>query len=148
MTPSVSALLVSRRLALIVGMVVIAAVPGASPAKDEAPPRLHASAAPTRLCLIGYGVSVGLVPAKAAIGPEGDLSFRFPSGRGGRLSFFHTFAAAKSRTALDAHDPNLHVPYRLLNVEVAWEAKPGAPTAAEKAAMSRCIGQRGAPPTG
>ncbi len=148
MAPSVSASLVSRRLALIVGMVVAGAVPGASWAIGNAPPQLHASSAQTRLCLIQHGVSVKLVSAKAAIGPEGDLSFRFPSGREGRLSFFHTYAAAQSRTAHDSHAANLGVPYRLLNVEVAWDRKPGAPTAAEKAAMSGCIRQRGVPPTG
>ena len=140
--------LVSRGLALIVGMLIAGAAPGASRAIGDAPPQLHASSAQTRLCLIQHGVSVALVPAKAAIGPEGDLSFRFPSGREGRLSFFHTYAAARSRTALDAHNANLRAPYRLLNVEVAWAAKPGAPTAAEKAAMSGCIRQRGVPPTG
>ncbi|HTS74278.1 MAG TPA: hypothetical protein VMG74_11260 [Gaiellaceae bacterium] len=148
MTPPVSALPASRRLSLIVGIVVAVAVAAASPASASATPQLHASSAPTRRCLIEYGVSVRLVPAKAAIGPEGDLLFRFPSGRRGRLSFFRTYAAAQTRTAIDARNSNLRIAYRLLNVEVAWETKPGLPTAAEKAAMSGCIRQRGVPPTG
>ena len=148
MTPSVSAFLVFRRLALIVGVVVAGAVAGPSQANGIAPPQLHASPAPTRLCLTQFGVSARLVSGKAAIGPEGDLYFRFPSGRTGRLSFFHTDAAAQSRTASDVHASKLRTPYRVLNVEVAWETKPGAPAATEKAAVGGCLRQRGVPPTG
>ena len=116
-----------------------------------APPEPHASPAATRLCLLELGVSVAVVPAKAAVGPEGDLSFVFPSGRRGQLSFFHTDAAARSRAALDARRvriSHLPVPYRVLNVEVRWAAKPGAPSATEKALLSRCIIRRGSPTPG
>jgi hypothetical protein len=148
MTLSVSASSVAHRLAVILGMVVAGAVPGASQANSPTPPQPEGYRAPTRLCLLQHGVSVRLVSGKAAIGQEGDLGFTFPSERGGRLSFFRTYAAAQSRAVSDAHDSKLRAPYRVLNVEVAWKAQPGAPTPTEKAVMSGCIRERGIPPTG
>ena len=137
--------------AAIASLVLALAVVGEAAGRPYAAPAPHASAAATRRCLIELGVSAGLAAARAAIGPEGDLSFRFPSGHRGRLSFFHSAVAAQQRTAVDvakAKAARTPTPYRVLNVEARWGAKPGPPSATEKALLGRCIVQRGAPPAG
>jgi hypothetical protein len=141
----------TRAAAAIASLALALAVVGEAAGRPYAAPAPHASAAATRRCLLELGVSASLVPARAAIGPEGDLSFRFPSGRRGRLSFFHTPAAAKHRTAADAakaRAAKTPAPYRVLNVEVGWAAKPGPPSVTEKAVLGRCIIQRGTPTPG
>ena len=87
-------------------------------------------------------MAVRLVPARDAVGQEGDLYFALQSGRRGELAFFHTYAGAAKRNALDKQLDrilNLRIPYRVLNVEVAWNTRPGAPSAAEKASLNGCI---------
>ena len=141
----------SARAAAIASLVLAFAVVGEAAGRPYAAPAPHASAAATRRCLIELGASASLVPARTAIGPEGDLSFRFPSGHRGRLSFFHTAVAAQQRTAADvakAKTARTPAPYRVLNVEARWEPKPGPPSTTEKALLARCIVRRGAPPTG
>jgi len=140
----------SRRAPAVVALLALTAAGGAAARPNAAPPP-QASPAATRRCLIGLGVSVTPVPARAAVGPEGDLAFVFPSAHHGRLSFFATAAAARRRVAADdakAADAKTPAPYRVLNVEVRWAAKPALPSTTEKALLGRCIVERGAPTAG